>query len=111
MSFVTVGVIVEHLDSGTKDIQEYCLGLSGKDHQKYCFGYATWRLIQIDPREYVTKALEVCETAKRLGLEEDCYKQLLVHGFVSFHRASPEQRAYCEKLPESLREKCLNPSS
>ena len=106
MSHMTVHLIVLHLTDGVDRMKAYCMGLSRKDLQEFCFGYAAYRLIQIDPL-YTPQAVETCEAAKSVNLETECYEKLVVHAAISFHSGSSERRVYCEQLPVALQEQCL----
>lgn len=105
MNIITVDYLVDKKDDA--GLMNFCTHLS-KEWISECFSNAARRLMQIDPLFYADKAVDVCKQASKINEGEACYQLLAFNSKESFQPNSPEFTNYCNKLPGTWKDKCLN---
>lgn len=105
MNTVTVAKVTDN-NNRLDTLKAFCNALLGEFLDK-CYANAARRLIQIDPRLYQKKALEVCALAEITDGSGLCYDYLTSFAKESFEVGSPDHRNYCAGLPEPWRTSCL----
>ena len=86
-------------------VASYCKRLP-QSRVSQCFANVAVRLVQIDPK-YQNYAVSLCEEAGRLGLEAECYRDMINFGEVAFNADSQERNSYCQSLGEKWHKRCL----
>lgn len=104
MNIITINFLVQKYD--TEGLNNFCTQLP-KEWVGNCFSNAARRLMQIDPIFYADKAINVCEIAAQANEQNTCYELLANNSRDSFQPQSKEFMNYCNKLPETWKEKCL----
>lgn len=83
---------------GLPHVSRYCEKLP-YSRQGICYEGIAMRLVQINPRDYLDQAIEVCNLGHSAGVDADCFEGLVYYGYASFIPGSPDSKAYCSKLP------------
>lgn len=92
-----------HLD--TKRMEPICIGLPLKVKDQ-CFANTASRLIETD-RRLIDESVQVCDEAAKLGVGDECYKELSHYAGFVFKRGSEEFNELCSSLPENWEKDCL----
>jgi len=87
-------------------MENLCLGLTGNWVDR-CFADAASRYITAE-KNFADRAVAACQEAGRLGHGEACYSQLASYSAVVYGVGSTDQNSFCQKLPVTWQEQCLN---
>lgn len=98
-------VLTAQFNFDEKKVIDFCSELP-KEHQGSCFSNAASRLIETDWR-LVERSVDVCMAAKKLGVDTECFDELLFYSKYNFKKGSPEFTNLCNKLPFDWRDRCL----
>lgn len=87
-------------------INKFC-GELPQSKRGQCFANSASRMIETDYR-LADRALFLCEAAKKYGVEDVCYKELVFYANYNYHPGSQESKHLCDSLPNELKEKCYS---
>lgn len=90
-------------------ITALCSGLP-QERRGQCFANSASRLIETDYK-LVDRAVDMCATAAKFGVEQACYDELFFYSTFNFHPRSQEALYLCERLPKPWRARCLKQNS
>ncbi len=83
---------------GVPHVSRYC-GQMPRGRQGICYTGIAMRLVQINPREYLDQAVEVCMLGSGAGVDAECFEGLVYYGYASFLPGSKDSELYCSTLP------------
>ncbi len=98
-------VLTAQFNFDEEKISELCTGFP-QERKGQCFANAASRMVETDAR-LIEKSVALCRLAEKLGVEQECYQELLVYSTYNFHSGSPEFFEICNALPDTWKTKCL----
>ena len=70
-----------------------------------CYANSASRFLETDQR-LAQKAVDVCEQARRAGVGDTCYQELLFYSAYNYHAGSDMFWRLCRAMPSPWRERC-----